>query len=78
MITKGTLVTVKWKDAAALPGAWYSSPETLEPINATTTGYLVKKNRKLVILAISKHSNGYGGLWVIPMSWVTKICRVKP
>ena len=77
---KYPLVEVTWKDAAHYAkGSWITNTDTAKPVIAKTIGWLLRRNR-LEIAVAQKRSDDldqWGGVWVIPAGWVTKVRRLK-
>ena len=75
---KHFLMEVKWKDAARTASVWVTDVN-IQLVDAVTVGYLIKRTRKVIIVAQTKTPDEslWGGIWIIPAAWVTKIRRIK-
>mgnify|MGYP001609693843 FL=1 len=75
---KKVLVEVTWHDAARYP-TWTEKIEEVSPATCVTVGYLVRKGRKNIVTAQSwsDEAECWGGIWVIPRGWVTRVRRLK-
>ena len=74
------LVAVTWRDASHYGrGTWLSNLDDVKPVIAVTVGYLVRKTRSEIVVAQtwSEDLGQFGGVWVVPGAWVTKVRRFK-
>ena len=53
--------------------------EQAVPVIAVTVGYLLKRTAQTITLAQTRSddSDQWGGVWVIPAGWVTKVRKLK-
>lgn len=74
-IKPGSLITVKWRDAARKEGAWHDigTAQTFEPLTAYSVGFLVKLTDQHVTICQSVHEEEAGGLFTIPREWAQEI-----
>lgn len=76
----GALVRVSWDDASSHDEGWAKIEEIENRVQkCTTVGWVVKLDRKQLVLAMShgKHASDdveqYATTWAIPRGWVTGI-----
>lgn len=73
-------VEVTWDDACN-SAAWKSVEEAEEwhgPVECSTVGYLFKRDKKGITLAMSlSKAGGVGGLWHVPAGMVMKVRRLR-
>lgn len=61
--------TIKWRDANSYAGWW--EIDDIKPLNATTTGYVVKENKEYIVIASTISENGLvNGAISIPKKWI--------
>ena len=75
-----TIVEVWWKDAYSDNGTRLEVGQSTDPYLPThTVGYLIKRNRKSIILGQNfvPTDKGIRNLMVIPASMILKIRRLK-
>lgn len=65
------VVHVEWADAAGATRAWQEDVHTVE---VSSVGFLVEKNKREVVIALSRAGDGdAGGRLVIPRGCIKKI-----
>jgi hypothetical protein len=73
-------VEVTWADSCS-SNAWKSHDEALEwhgPVECSTVGYLFKRDKVGVTLAMSiSKTGGVGGLWHVPNGMVKRVRRLR-
>ena len=63
--------TIKWRDANSYSGWW--DIEDVKPLNAITTGYVVKETKEFIVIASTIAENGQvNGVISIPKIWIIK------
>ncbi len=70
-----TLVQVDWQDAAGRSG-WrdIEDYEDMTPVNCRSVGFLVKRNRKEVVIGLTQcEDDSLNQCIVIPVSWILKM-----
>lgn len=75
---KRQLVEITWQDAAHYK-AWVSNIDDTPTVEVKTVGYVVRQNRRDIAVAQSwsEELKMWGGVWVIPKGWVTRVRRLK-
>ncbi len=72
-------VEVEWEDAASSGGWATKESYMLSPVICKTTGYLLQKNKKYLVVVQSEDQNGkVNDAITIPMKCVKKIRRLYP
>ena len=69
---KYPLVHIEFEDICTTPG-WHQFPVTFSPTIATIVGYVVKKDRKHIILASGFVDDEYGDQTVLRRSLIVKM-----
>lgn len=71
-------VEVVWKDSCSL-GGWGQAPGDRDhtPADCTTMGYLLKRDRKQVVVAQNRGPSKFGEVMVIPSECVRGVRRLK-
>lgn len=67
-------ITVEWMDAASL-SRWHSEDELPTPEKVTTSGFLIKKTRKFIVVCGScgdDKEETFGDCIAIPSPWIIK------
>lgn len=80
LLTIDTLVRVEWDDASSHDEGWATREDLENRVQrCTTVGFVVRKDRKQVLLAMSKGQHAadtvmqYATTMAIPLGWVTRI-----
>ena len=70
---------IVWEDSAGpLGGVWHDEDEDVDTVTVTTVGYLVKKTKRRIVIAHSRHDGGQlGGVLAIPRSAVRSMKRLR-
>lgn len=72
---KSKVILVDWFDIAYGAGHW---DPTITPAKVSSVGYLVRKTKKELIVAMSRAwDSDHGGLLAIPMGCVKSIKRLQ-
>ena len=80
LLKVGNLVKVGWDDAASHDDGWQEREEIINGVqHCTTVGFVVKRDRKQVVVAMSYGVHPHDGkehyctTWAIPTGWITKV-----
>lgn len=76
----GSLVRVRWDDASSHDEGWSDLKDIVNRVQACdTSGWVVKRDRKQIVLAMSKGTSGaqvqYATTWAIPIGWIKSVER---
>jgi len=73
------LVLVKWIDSTYYQPSWETiqCAKQLDVVSCVSAGWLVKKTKRRIVLAISRTNDQYGGLICIPRCAVQSIKRLR-
>lgn len=79
-LKKGACVRVHWDDASSHDEGWAPESEIENRVQkCTTVGFVVKRDRKQVVLAMSrgkhvaKEEMDYATTWALPLGWITRV-----
>ena len=74
---KRKLVEVTWQDSAFYKG-WHPKGQHVAPSSCRTTGYLVEKTGRHVVVAMNSEDDdgGYGEAMAIPRSCISAIRKL--
>ena len=80
---KDKIVKVEWEDASFTAGHYdEEKPQRFTPVSTSTIGYLIRKDRKMVILSQDRFyakgkADGDRGIYTIPRKMITKITYLE-
>ena len=80
LLKVGTSAQIEWDDASSHDEGWATIEDLQNHVQrCTTLGFVVRKDRKQVLLAMSKGAHAsdnvmqYATTMAIPLGWVTRI-----
>jgi len=70
-------VEVEWDDACQLVGAWHDRDEALSrsgrsPLRIVSIGYILRLDKRVLVMAQSAHGSRVGGVQIIPRRAIVK------
>jgi hypothetical protein len=74
---KKPFVEILWEDAEGTP-AWTTDKEAARAVSpvVTTRGWLVRRDKKIFVLAMGYHGDSWLNLFTVPAGMVKKVTRL--